>query len=189
MSYEWRLQLIVASTACDRSGWRREDDNYPCCGERDGNRAGRVGRRHRRMESRRWNRSVHYNRCRAELTTDRESPINKLSSFLLRHAYQPLTLSTQGSNSTRPARPRVLLMTSLPNLTHLPTREAFHDALLQFCKSYSTTSSPLVIVHSDAGSSGRAEESWMDRERGGREGVLEVVGKDVKNGPWATEIE
>lgn len=29
----------------------------------------------------------------------------------------------------------------------------------------------------------------MDRERGGREGVLEVVGKDVKNGPWATEIE
>ena len=80
-------------------------------------------------------------------------------------------------------------MTSLPNLTHLPTREAFHEALLQFCKSYATTSSPLIIVHSDAGSSGRAEESWMDRERGGREGVLELVGKEVKNGPWATEVE
>lgn len=47
----------------------------------------------------------------------------------------------------------------------------------------------MVIIHSHAGSGGKAEESWMDRDRGGREGALEVVGKAVKEGPWCEEIE
>lgn len=80
-------------------------------------------------------------------------------------------------------------MTSLPNIGHLPTRAAFHEALQSFCKSFSTASCPLIIVHSDAGSGGRAEESWMDRERGGHQGLMEVVGREVKDGPWCTEIE
>lgn len=47
----------------------------------------------------------------------------------------------------------------------------------------------MIIIHSDAGSGGRAEESWMDRDKGGREGAVDLVGKDVKNGPWCQEIE
>jgi cell cycle checkpoint protein len=82
-----------------------------------------------------------------------------------------------------------MLMTSLPNIGHMPTREAFHAALLSFCKTYSSASSPLVIVHSDSGSGGRAEESWMGRDRSGHEGPLEILGREVKDGPWLTEIE
>ena len=47
----------------------------------------------------------------------------------------------------------------------------------------------MIIVHSDAGSGGRAEESWMDRDRGGREGSVEVLGRAVRDGPWCQEIE
>lgn len=47
----------------------------------------------------------------------------------------------------------------------------------------------MIIVHSDAGSGGRAEESWMDRDRGGREGSVEVLGRAVRDGPWCHEIE
>lgn len=115
--------------------------------------------------------------------------MTKLSSFLLRHSYAPLNLSTASPGGRiSPARPRVLLMTSLPNISHLPTREAFHAALLEFCQTYTPSSCPLIIVHSDAGSGGKAEESWMDRDRGGREGALELLGREVKDGPWCTEI-
>lgn len=47
----------------------------------------------------------------------------------------------------------------------------------------------MIIVYSEAGSSGVAEESWRDRDRGGREGTLQVLGKEVKDGPWCQEIE
>ena len=123
---------------------------------------------------------------------DRESSISKLSSFLSRHSYTPLDLSNVPSSSARKrtyARPRILLLTSLPNLTHLPTRQAFHSALLSFCQTFATASCPLIIVHSEAGSGGKAEESWMDRDRGGREGALELVGRDVKDGPCCHEVE
>ncbi|ORY20600.1 Rad17 cell cycle checkpoint protein-domain-containing protein [Naematelia encephala] len=125
---------------------------------------------------------------------ERESSMSKMSSFLSRHSYAPLNMSSQSSVSsssqrTAPERPRVLLLTALPNTSHLPTREAFHAALLQFCKTFTSTSCPLIIVHSDAGSGGRAEESWMDRDRGGREGAVELLGKDVRDGPWCTEID
>jgi cell cycle checkpoint protein len=123
----------------------------------------------------------------AALMLERESPVAKVSAFLSRHSFAPL--NTSSGSSQREQRPRVLLMTSLPNLTHFPTRDAFHSALLEFCKNYSSSASPLVIIHSDAGMGGRAEESWMERAKGGREGALEVVGKDIKDGPWYTEIE
>lgn len=132
---------------------------------------------------------------RIELTIDRESSTAKMISFLARHSYNPLTMSQStsatpsASSGPSSARPRVILITGLPNLTHLPTREAFHAALLDFCQTFSATSCPMVIVHSHAGSGGKAEESWMDRERGGREGALEVVGKAVRDGPWCEEIE
>jgi cell cycle checkpoint protein len=83
----------------------------------------------------------------------------------------------------------VLLLTGLPNLAHLPTREAFHDALAGFCRTYTDASAPLVIVHSDSGAGGRAEESWMDRERGSRDGPAEILGPEVNNSAWSTQIE
>nr|XP_031861175.1 uncharacterized protein CI109_003536 [Kwoniella shandongensis]KAA5528247.1 hypothetical protein CI109_003536 [Kwoniella shandongensis] len=122
---------------------------------------------------------------------ERESSMTKFTSFLSRHAYPTLSLSSQSSSSQScpPVKPRIILLTSLPNLSHLPTRDAFHAALLDFCRTFTSSSCPIIIVHSDAGSGGRAEESWMDRERGGREGALELVGKDVKDGPWCQEID
>lgn len=80
-------------------------------------------------------------------------------------------------------------MTSLPNISHIPTRLAFHQALLGFCKSYNSGSCPLIIVHSDAGSGGKAEASWMDRESGDSQSVLDVVGREVLDGPWSAEIK
>lgn len=125
------------------------------------------------------------------LKADRESPVAKISTFLARHSFSSLSLhaETPRNDKKRKSKPRVLFMTSLPNLSHAATKEAFHAALLDFCKSYSSHSSPLIIVHSDMGSGGRAEESWMDRNRDGREGPLEVLGREVKDSPWATEIE
>ncbi|WVQ78580.1 hypothetical protein IAT38_000666 [Cryptococcus sp. DSM 104549] len=122
---------------------------------------------------------------------ERESSMSKFKSFISRNAYPSLHLSSQPSSSSSAAisKPRIILLTSLPNLTHLPTREAFHESLIGFCKQFNSSSCPMIIVHSDAGSGGRAEESWMDRDRGGREGSLEVLGKEVKNGPWVQEID
>lgn len=121
----------------------------------------------------------------------RESSMFKISTFLSRQSYAPLNLSGQGSSSQNAAtRPRILLLTTLPNMSHPPARNAFHATLLRFCQDFSSLSCPLVIVDSEAGSGGKAEESWMDRDRGGREGALELVGnKGVKDGPWCQEIE
>ncbi|BEJ12354.1 hypothetical protein CspHIS471_0208140 [Cutaneotrichosporon sp. HIS471] len=116
---------------------------------------------------------------------DVESGLNKLTSFLSRNSYAPLPTT----GLSRPPRPRVLLMTSLPNLSHYPTREGFHTALLQFCKSFTSTTCPLVIVHSDAGAGGRAEESWRERDRGGLESAADLVGREVMGTAWCAEIE
>lgn len=124
---------------------------------------------------------------------ERESSISKFSSFLSRNSYPSLNLSqsplSSSSRSVSQSRPRLILLTALPNLTHLPTRDAFHEALLTFCQTFTHSSCPMIIIHSDAGSGGRAEESWMDRDKGGREGAVDLVGKDVKNGPWCQEID
>lgn len=118
------------------------------------------------------------------LIAEHETGISKVSSWLSRNAYPPL-----GAAGSSRSRPRVLLMTSLPNVSHLPTRLAFHDALVSFCKNYNSDSCPLIIIHSDSGSSGKAEASWMDRNSAGSEGVLEVVGRTVFDGPWSAEIK
>lgn len=125
---------------------------------------------------------------KADSILDRESSISKFSSFLSRNTYAPLQ-STTSTSTQQTARPRVLFFTSLPNISHNATKETFHASLRDFCKSYSSSSCPLVIVHSDVGTNGLAEESWRDRERGGREGAGGVLGKEVKDGPWCVEIE
>ncbi|ORX33735.1 Rad17 cell cycle checkpoint protein-domain-containing protein [Kockovaella imperatae] len=123
---------------------------------------------------------------------DRESPVYKLTSFLSRNSFTPLAMtqsSSQASSSRPKARPRILLLSSIPNVSHLPTKEAFQAALLSFCQSYTSSSCPLVIIYSSVGSSGRAEESWMDRERGSTDGITEILGKDMRDGPWSTEVD
>lgn len=125
--------------------------------------------------------------------TERESPITKLSTFLSRNDYTSLSLSSSpsassSSSSTSAARPRVLLITALPNISHGPTKEAFHSTLAAFARTYTPQSSPLIIVHSEVGNRGAAEESWRDRDRGGRDGALAVLGREVMEGPWSTEI-
>ncbi|GMK55142.1 hypothetical protein CspeluHIS016_0201980 [Cutaneotrichosporon spelunceum] len=116
---------------------------------------------------------------------DVESNLNKLTSFLSRNSYAPLPTG----RPSHPSRPRVLLMTSLPNLSHLPTREGFHAALHHFCKNFAATTCPLIIVHSDAGSGGRAEESWRERDRGGLESAADLVGREVMGTAWCAEID
>ncbi|WVQ69872.1 uncharacterized protein L199_008094 [Kwoniella botswanensis] len=121
---------------------------------------------------------------------ERESSISKFSSFISRSSYPSLSMSTQRTSSQPTAvKPRLILLTSLPNLSHIPTRESFHSSLLTFCQAFNSLSCPMVIIHSDAGSGGRAEESWMERDRGGREGSLEVLGREVRDGPWCQEID
>ncbi|WVF71982.1 hypothetical protein IAT40_006793 [Kwoniella sp. CBS 6097] len=120
---------------------------------------------------------------------ERESSMSKFTSFLSRHSFPSMSFTSETSTSQTPTKPRLILLTALPNLSHLPTRDAFHAALLNFCQDFTSSSCPMIIVHSDAGAGGRAEESWMNRERGGREGSLEVLGRDVKDGPWCQEID
>jgi cell cycle checkpoint protein len=87
--------------------------------------------------------------------------------------------------------PRILLFTSLPNLSHVPTREVFQRALIDYTKSYSTTSCPLVIIVPDAGSSGAAEESWNGADRGGEASwdLRTVLGKDLTASPAVGVVE
>ncbi|KAJ9118987.1 hypothetical protein QFC24_005953 [Naganishia onofrii] len=140
---------------------------------------------------------------------ERESLNSKLVGFLSRNAYQPLSLGAQSSTSNPKSRrkevavssqvaslksanpPRILLFTSLPNLSHVPTREVFQRALIDYTKSYSTTSCPLVIIVPDAGSSGAAEESWNGADRGGEASwdLRTVLGKDLTASPAVGVVE
>ncbi|ODO10847.1 hypothetical protein I350_01446 [Cryptococcus amylolentus CBS 6273] len=116
--------------------------------------------------------------------TERESSISKFASFIDRDTSSLSLSSSRTATPQKKARARIILLTALPNLSHPKTMEGFHASLLRFCQRFSTNSCPMVIIHSDAGQSGRAEESWMDatRDRGGRERGLEILGKDIKDG-------
>lgn len=111
----------------------------------------------------------------------RESAASKLSSFLARHAYAPLSFAS--TSQPKPKR-RLLVMSSLPNLSHPASREAFQSALLQFAQSFQSQSCPLVIISSASGDGGRAEESWMDRDRGET-----GIGKEIKDSAWCQTVE
>lgn len=124
---------------------------------------------------------------------------SKFVGFLSRNAYNPLALTnTAPAPSTSPHsnipavnQSRILLLTSLPNLSHLPTRQTFHQALMDYTKSFTSTSCPLVIVVPDAGSSGAAEESWIGADSGG-DGAWDlrsVIGKELVENPAVRIIE
>ncbi|ODN98425.1 cell cycle checkpoint protein [Cryptococcus wingfieldii CBS 7118] len=123
--------------------------------------------------------------------TERESSISKFASFIDRDTSSLSLSSSRTATPQKKARARIILLTALPNLSHPKTMEGFHASLLRFCQRFSTNSCPMVIIHSDAGQSGRAEDSWMDasRDRGGRERGLEILGKGIKDGAWCQEID
>jgi cell cycle checkpoint protein len=123
-------------------------------------------------------------------------------TFLSRNTYAALPLSASPSTPTpttpssstpsRPSsKPRLLLLTSLPNLSHYPTRETFHQSLLTYAREFRSTSCPLVIIVPDVGQMGAAEESWSVRKAGG-EGVWDVrnvVGDECLACPSVMTIE
>lgn len=124
---------------------------------------------------------------------------SKFVGFLSRNAYNPLSLTTTSSapstsqSSTIPAtnQTRILLLTSLPNLSHLPTRQTFHQALLDYTKSFTSTSCPLVIIVPDAGHGGAAQESWVGAGNGGDAvwDLRSVIGQDLIVNPAVRIIE
>jgi cell cycle checkpoint protein len=126
---------------------------------------------------------------------------SKFVGFLSRSAYQSLKLAgplgttenhqaeTSDQASSKPSK--ILLITSLPNLSHLPTRQTFQQALLDYTKSFTSTSCPLVIIVPDAGSSGAAEESWIGSS-GGNDAAWDlrtVLGKDLTVNPAVRVVE
>lgn len=126
---------------------------------------------------------------------------SKFVGFLSRSAYQSLKLAGPpgASTPTQPEtadlasskRSKILLITSLPNLSHLPTRQTFQQALLDYTKSFTSSSCPLVIIVPDAGSSGAAEESWIGSSSGNDAAwdLRTVLGKDLIANPAVTVVE
>lgn len=139
-------------------------------------------------------------------SAERESLTSKLITFLSRNSYSSLPVAGTGasqSSSTTPrdptttlpviTKPRLLLITSLPNLSHYPTRQAFHNALLDYSRTYSSNSCPLVVVIPDVGQSGAAEEPWSNKAGAGSSNdgawdLKSVVGEAVLASPAVTTV-
>lgn len=89
-------------------------------------------------------------------------------TFMTRSAYPSLALNSDDSleqqTEMKESKPRVMVMRSLPNMSHQATRSAFEKALLEFSDLSSSSGSALVIVVSDIGQSGAAEEPWSIKQ-------------------------
>lgn len=124
-----------------------------------------------------------------------ESLSSRLTAFLSRHAYPSLSLSNESSSSSSSSQTpysstarKLLLIDDLPNISHLTTREAFQASLLEFATAWTPESCPLVIIITDAGVSGRAQESWMDHRRGEEWNVRGVLGREVGDGVFTRVV-
>ena len=126
----------------------------------------------------------------------REGLTSKMLSFLSRNRYESLSLGDQSSSSqhrsstaTHGSPHRLLLLSSLPNLSSPSVRHAFQTALLDYASSYTSASCPLVIIVSDAGAGGRAETSWMSRLDDVEWDARSVVGKGLMAHPAVGIVE
>ncbi|CED83791.1 Checkpoint RAD17-RFC complex, RAD17/RAD24 component [Phaffia rhodozyma] len=128
--------------------------------------------------------------------TDRESLTERFRAFLARYAYPSLSFDSDlsaspstSSSSNCTSNKKILLLDDLPNLSHAPTRESFQQALRDFAVNWVPSAAPLVVIVSEAGDSGRAGESWMDRKKGENGwDVRSLLGKDVLDGPATKTI-
>jgi hypothetical protein len=128
----------------------------------------------------------------------REGLTSKMLSFLSRNRYESLSLGDNQPSSSQQQRSstathgsphRLLLLSSLPNLSSPSVRQAFQTALLDYASSYTSASCPLVIIVSDAGASGRAETSWSSRLDDVEWDARSVVGKGLMAHPAVGIIE
>ncbi|KAK7689412.1 hypothetical protein QCA50_007204 [Cerrena zonata] len=125
----------------------------------------------------------------------------KFRNFLTRAAkcHSVLGLgSTVGSTSTSTIRGdskrRIVVLEDLPNILHLPTRDAFHAALEGVVNDYASLSSPIVVVISDAGLRGEGNiddigtSSWKGKSRDTVD-IRTVLPQNLVRSPYVTQIE
>ncbi|KAG8998506.1 Cell cycle checkpoint protein rad17 [Tulasnella sp. 427] len=87
---------------------------------------------------------------------------------------------------------QLILIEDLPNITHLPTRESFHAALIAFANAPDPPACPIVFVISNAGSRGEAKDErggWGKREVEDGVDVRSVVPRELLGGPYVIEIQ
>lgn len=107
---------------------------------------------------------------------------------------QPLSTSSQTpsqssnkhTSSTGSLR-HIILIEDLPNLLHPHTQEGFHAALQALATSQSAV--PVVIIISDAGVRGEAEDG--SGAGSGRKEALDirtVIPRDLLGGPYVTQV-
>jgi cell cycle checkpoint protein len=126
------------------------------------------------------------------ILVDRESLISKFSNFLNRaSAYGALEFTSASSSAPSPSNKRLILLEDLPNILHTATRDAFHIALEQFVLAPTTTSCPLVIIVSDAGTRGESGgdngASWRNRVNDAIDARM-VLPKHLQNSPYVADI-
>ncbi|KAG8989069.1 Cell cycle checkpoint protein rad17, partial [Tulasnella sp. 427] len=142
---------------------------------------------------------------------DYESLSLKFQTFLERAStyhtlsFSPTQLSSSFSLSQHPSampppiqppqtptnQKQLILIEDLPNITHLPTRESFHAALIAFANAPDPPACPIVFVISNAGSRGEAkdERGWGKREVEDGVDVRSVVPRELLGGPYFIEIQ
>ncbi|KAG8931741.1 Cell cycle checkpoint protein rad17 [Tulasnella sp. 418] len=134
-----------------------------------------------------------------------ESLVTKFQTFLDRAtSYESLRLGpSSSSTSKRPDQfhaqsTHIILFEDLPNILHIPTREAFHTALTAFAKAEEMPSAPIVIVISDTGLRGEAGDDdllssnsygWRSRNASEVVDVRTVIPPDIlKNTAYCVHI-
>lgn len=111
----------------------------------------------------------------------------KLTTFLARGAYAPLPVGIGESSKATLQRPRLLLMSSLPNISSDVVRLHFRQSLLDFAKSHGPTHNPLIVVIPEAGQHGVAEDAWSSRDASWD--IRAVAGAEVIAHPAVAVVE
>lgn len=127
---------------------------------------------------------------------EREGLTRKLSTFLSRQNYNRLSVknSEPSTSASQSSRPRLLFISSLPNVSSRYMRQAFQISLLEFARTHGPKSSPLIVVIPDSGQQGAAEESWSRRKGGDGGGdaawdLRSIAGPEVLAHPGVATVE
>ncbi|KAF8650709.1 hypothetical protein AX16_005082 [Volvariella volvacea WC 439] len=129
-----------------------------------------------------------------------ESLFTKFQTFLQRASscrslFASTTGLTQSQSTSSKGSRHIILLEDLPNILHEQTQAQFHAALESLVRSENTYPPiPIVIIVSDAGVRGEANEERMtsgygwSRDRDGVVDIRTVLPKSLLNGPYATAI-
>ena len=96
-------------------------------------------------------------------------------------------LATSSSANETDSSRHVILLEDLPNLLHGPTLQTFQAALKDHIEN---SSSPVVLIVSDAGSRGehRDEEGWFGRQSSVMD-VRTIIPPGLLQSPYVTRVE